>query len=149
VGPAAIRPSEWELPLLVHVGGAMLLVGSLVAVATLAVGARSPLGDSARLTRAAFRVLLLGVLPAWIVMRAGAQWIESKEDFGDVGWIGVGYSTSEGGLLLIIAALVVAWRATRREDAASTRPATVVMALTAVLLLAYVVTIWAMTTKPG
>jgi len=149
VGPAAIRPSEWELPLLVHVGGAMLLVGSLVAVAALAVAARTPLGDSARLTRAAFRVLLLGVLPAWIVMRAGAQWVESKEDWGDVSWIGIGYSTSEGGLLLILAALIVAWRATRRQDAASTRPATVVMALTAVLLLAYVVTIWAMTTKPG
>jgi hypothetical protein len=139
---AAIRPGDWELPLLVHVGGAMLLVGSLVAVLAIAVAARRGAGDAAGLPRLAFRVLLLGVLPSWVVMRVGAQWVESKEDWGDTGWIGLGYATSEAGLLLILIALFV----TRRAPA---RAGTTVAALSAVLLLAYTVTVWAMTTKPG
>ena len=140
---AAIRPSDWELPLLVHVAGAMLLVGSLVAVLAIALAARrAGPGDDTGLPRLAFRVLLLGVLPSWVVMRVGAQWVEGKEDWGDTGWIGLGYASSEAGLLLILVALFLARRA---RD----RPGTAVVALSSVLLLAYTVTIWAMTAKPG
>ena len=146
---AAIRPSEWELPLFLHVAGAMALVGSLVAVLVIALAARRGSRDTARLTRLALRVLLVGVLPSWLVMRVAAQWVVSEADWGDPGWIGVGYSTSEGGLLLIIAAIVVAWRATRRRDGAPAGAGTAVLALTSVLVLAYTVTVWAMTTKPG
>ena len=142
MGQAVIRPGEWELPLFVHVGGAMLLVGSLVAVLAIALAARRGSADSDRLTRVAARVLLLGVLPAWLVMRIGAQWVEAEADWGDTGWIGLGYATSEGGLVLIVAATVVTWRETRRNDAASTRAWTAVVALASVLLLAYAVTVW-------
>src|SRR3954469_24410558 len=129
MGLAAIRPGDWDLPLLLHVGGAMLLVGSIVAVLGIALAARRDTGDAARLTRVAFRVLLLGVLPAWILMRIGAQWIASKEDWGDVGWLGLGSSAADGGLLLIVTATVVAWRAARRDGSGSTRAGTVVAAL--------------------
>lgn len=96
----------------------MLLVAALVVVAA-AMGAAVRHHDGAlELARVAYRALLLGVLPAYVVMRVGAEWIVSKEGVGDTSWVGVGYTTAAGGLLLVIIAAVLAWRATRRgEDA--------------------------------
>jgi hypothetical protein len=146
---AAVRPGDWNLPLFVHVGGAMLLVAALVVVAAL-MGAAVRRGDGAlELTRLAYRSLLLGVVPGYIVMRAGAEWIVSKEGVEDASWVGVGYSTADGGLLLVIIAAVLAWRATRRGENAPGGPGRAVVVLSGVLLVAYVVAIWAMTTKPG
>ena len=48
---AAIRPDDWNLALFVHILGAMVLVGSLVLVATSLAGTRPP----ARLPHAAHR----------------------------------------------------------------------------------------------
>jgi len=78
-------------------------------------------------------------------MRVGAQWVESEEAVGDPAWIGIGYATSEGGLLLILIATGLAWRASRRGAAGSGRA---VFVLSAVLLVAFAVAIWAMTAKP-
>ena len=102
---AAIRPDAWNFPLFVHVAGAMLLVGALVVVVATMAGALRR-GDGAEvLTGLAFRTLLIGVLPAYILMRGGAEWIGSKEDVpDDVDWIGIGYSVADGGLLLTIIA---------------------------------------------
>jgi hypothetical protein len=145
---AIVRPDGWNLPLLVHVAGAMLLVGALVVVAaTTAAGLRRD-GDSAVLTRLSFRALLLGVLPSYVVMRAGAEWIASEEAIGDPGWIGLGYATADGGLLLTIIAIVLAWRATRRGTDGRGASSRAVFVLSALLILAYVVAIWAMTAKP-
>lgn len=146
---AAIRPGAWNLPLFVHVGGAMLLVAALVVVAA-AMGAAVRRGDGAlELTRVAYRALLLGVLPAYVVMRAGAEWIVSKEGVGDASWVGVGYTTADGGLLLALVAAVLAWRASRRGEDAPGAMGRAVVVLAGVLLLAYAVAIWAMTAKPG
>jgi hypothetical protein len=149
---ATIRPSDWDLPLLLHVAGAMLLVGALVIVALAMGGALRRPDDAAALTRLAFRALLLGVLPADIVMRIAAEWIVSTEGVGDPTWIGIGYSTADGGVLLAIIALALAWRATHRVGAGRTAgPGALGMAtvaLSAVLLVAYTVAIWAMTAKP-
>ena len=60
------------------------------------------------------RGLLLGVLPTYLVMRVGAEWVASEEAVGDPTWVGIGYATADGGLLLAIIAAVLAWRATRR-----------------------------------
>ena len=145
---ASIRPGSWNLPLFVHIGGAMLLVAALVVVAA-AMGATVRRHDGAlELTRVAYRALLLGVLPAYVVMRAGAEWIVSKEGVGEASW-GVGYTTADGGLLLVIIAAVLAWRATRRGDDAPGGAGRAVVVLSGVLLLAYAVAIWAMTTRPG
>jgi hypothetical protein len=147
---ATIRPDAWDFPLFLHVAGAMLLVGALVVVVA-SMGSALRRGDGVEvLTGLAFRALLLGVLPAYILMRVGAEWIGSKEDVpDDVDWIGIGYMVSDAGLLLLVIAAVVAWRATRRGAAGPGGLGRTVVVLSGVLLVAYAVAIWAMTTKPG
>ena len=69
----AIRADAVNLPLFLHVLGAMLLVGALFAVALATViGWRRP-DDAVGLTRFSLRTLLIGVLPSYILMRIGAQ----------------------------------------------------------------------------
>jgi hypothetical protein len=150
---ATIRPNDWNLPLFLHVLGAMALVGTLALVVLSLASAR---GDNpAAGLRLAYRALLLGAVPSWIVMRVGAQWIASKEGFdeGDVPtWIDVGFITSEPTLLLLIAATACAGVAARRArdgGKAFGGLSTAALVLVSITLLAYVVTIWAMSTKPG
>ena len=130
-----------NLALFVHILGAMVLVGSLVFVVT------QMAADNLRL---AFRTLLIAVIPSWIVMRVAAQWILSKEGLDDVdpppSWVDIGFITSEGSFVLLIAATVCAGLAARRARGGGLRTATLV--LVAISLVAYVVAIWAMTTKP-
>ena len=100
--------SRPEFPLFVHVLGAMVLVGSITA-ATVALLA--PMGPTYAdtLRRFSFRTLLFATLPAYIVMRIGAEWMYSKE-FGDGAddptWIGIGYMTADLGALLLLIALI-------------------------------------------
>ena len=142
---AMIRPDSWELPLLVHVGGAMLLVAALVVVLALAAHGLRRGDGAAVLARTTFRALLLGVLPAYVVMRAGAEWIASEEAVGDPTWIGIGYAASDGGLLLILIATGLAWRSARRGGGTSRA----VAVLSGLLVVVYLVTVWAMTAKPA
>jgi hypothetical protein len=149
---AAIRPDDWNLALFVHVLGALATVGALVLAATYLVpawrtGALEPL-------RLGYRTLLFGALPAFITMRIGAEWIYSNEKIGDLsddpGWIGIGYSTSDLGGLLLLVSLVVAGVGVRRAasdegEAAGGRVAAILVGVTLVL---YLVAVWAMTTKP-
>ena len=151
-----IRPDDWNVPLLLHVGGAMVMCGALVvAAATLLLAVRSSGDDRVSLARFSFRILLIGVLPAYIVMRGAAEWIYSKEGFSgdnDPGWIGIGYITSDLGLLLIIISTVLAGLAARRIRTNPDGPSVMTrisMALTFILIAAYVVAVWAMTTKPS
>ena len=147
---AAIRPGEWELPLFLHVAGAMLLVGALVVV-VVAMGVALRRGDGVEvLTRLAFRALLIGVIPAYLLMRVGAEWILSKEGVpDDLAWIGVGYGVADGGLLLTIIATVLAWRVARRGPEGPGGMGRAVYVLAALLIVAYGVAIWAMATKPA
>lgn len=147
---AAIRPDAWNLPLLLHVAGAMLLVAALV-VALLAAGAalRRDEGTDG-LARVAFRALVVGVLPSYLAMRVGAEWVRSEEGVGDeAAWVGIGYATSDAGLLVAIIATLLAWRASRRGPHGGRGLTGGVAALSGVLLVAYAVTIWAMTAKPA
>jgi hypothetical protein len=146
---AAIRPDSWDFPLFVHVAGAMLLVGALVVVvATMGAALRNGEGVEV-LARLAFRTLLIGVLPAYILMRVGAEWVKSEAGFpDDLGWIGIGYGVADGGLLLTIIAAVLAWRASRRGAAGPGGLGRAVFVLAGVLILAYGVAIWAMAAKP-
>ena len=149
----AIRPDDWNLPLFLHVLGAMTLVGALGLVVLSLASARR--GDSAAGLRVAYRSLLLAAIPSWIVMRLGAQWIADKEGFADLeeppAWIDIGFVTSEPTLLLLIVATVCAGIAARR--AREGRRAfgglnTTALVLVFISLLAYVLAIWAMSTKP-
>jgi hypothetical protein len=150
---AAIRPDAWDFPLLLHVLGAMLLVGVLVLAASALIVARRD-GDAA-LVRLGYRSLLIGALPAWIVMRGAAEWIADKEGLtGDEvpSWVDIGYQIADPGLLLLVASTVLAGLALRRADRAEGsvgegfRRASAV--IVSVLLIAYLVAVWAMTTKP-
>ncbi len=149
----AIRPDDWNLPLFLHVLGAMVLVGALVLVVLSLASARG--GDSAPGLRLAYRSLLLAAIPAWIVMRLGAQWIADKEGLADLdeppAWIDIGFLTSEPTLLLLIAATVcarVASRRAREGGRAFGGLNTAALVMVSITLLAYVLAIWAMSAKP-
>jgi hypothetical protein len=132
----------------VHVFGAMALVGGVGALAVLAFATRSRPDHSALLSRLAFRTFLYVVLPAFIVMRVGAQLVVDKE-YPDKtpGWVDVGFLVTEPGLIVLIAIGVVAFMSSRRGG--SDRLATALAVLTPIYLLALAVAMWAMTTKPG
>jgi hypothetical protein len=143
---ADIRPDDWNFPLFLHVLSAMVLFGAVVlAVLSVVDGSRAGV-------RLGFRSLLIAAIPSWIAMRLSAQWIASKEDLLDEdidapAWVDIGFITSEGSFLVLIAATVCAGIAARREAAHGLRTATVV--LVGITIVAYVVAIWAMTTKPA
>jgi hypothetical protein len=145
---AAIRPEAWHLPLFLHILGAMVLVGGLVLATVALLG--SWRGGAAGI-RLGYRSLLLAVLPGWVVMRVTAQWIASKEGLedSDVSWIGIGFSTSEGGLVLIVVATVLAGLAARRGRQEAGTGVRVAAVLAALLVAVYVLAVWAMTTKPA
>jgi hypothetical protein len=143
---ALIRPDDWNLPLFLHILGAMVLVGGLVlAVTSLLAASR---GGQAATVRVGYRALLLAVLPGWLVMRLAAEWTLSKEGLEDANltWVDIGFITAEPGLLLIIVATVLAGLAARRGGAGT--GVRVAAVLVSVLVVAYLVAVWAMTTKP-
>jgi hypothetical protein len=149
----AIRPEDWNLPLFLHILGAMALVGALVLVVASLAFARG--GDSAVGLRLAYRSLLFVVIPSWIVMRLSAQWIASKEGLDDLdeppAWIDIGFMTSEPTLLLLIIATVCAGIAARRAREGGRGFGGLnktALVLVSISLAAYVLAIWAMSTKP-
>ena len=147
---AVVRPDSWNLPLFVHVAGAMLLVGALVVV-TVAMAAALRRGDGVEvLTRLAFRALLIGVIPAYVLMRVGAEWIASEENIPDeLDWVGIGYIVADLGLVLTLITAVLAWRAARRGADGPGGAGRAAFVLAAVLIVAYGVALWAMATKPA
>jgi uncharacterized membrane protein len=151
---AAIRPDSINLPLFLHVLGAMLLVGTLLAVGFATVlGWRSP-DNAPVLSRFGLKTLLVGVLPAYILMRVGAQWTESEENYPDgfePDWLGVGYITADIGALLILISLIlgaIGLRRLRNSDS-GVGFARIVGVICIILLAAYLVAVWAMTAKPS
>jgi hypothetical protein len=148
---AIIRPHDWDLALLVHVLGAMVLVGALILAASALILAWR--GGDAALVRLGYRSLLVGALPAWIVMRGAAEWIASKEDLtGSVkpSWVTIGYNTADFGFLLLVISTVLAGLAARRLGRSERAGGLgrVPAALVSLLGVMYLVAIWAMTTKP-
>jgi hypothetical protein len=151
---ASIRPGDVNLALFVHVLGAMLLVGTLLASssALLIAWRRADPGEAAALTRFGLRTLLIGVLPAYVVMRVGAQWVQSQENLPDdfePTWLTVGFITADGGALLLIISTVLSAIGLRRQRFGRGEGFGRAVAVIATLLLAaYVVAAWAMSAKP-
>jgi hypothetical protein len=144
---ASIRPDSWNIPLLVHVLGAMVLVGAAAAAVTLQL-VPSP-GEPARTRRLAFRTLLLAGVPAFVAMRAGAEWIHSKElgsAADDPTWVGIGYLTADLGGIVLLVSLVLSGVATRTQAGWLVRAAGL---LGAVALAGWLVAVWAMGAKPA
>lgn len=143
---ADIRPDSFNFPLFLHVFGAMILFGAVVAavVTLLTPGG----GDPAGLRRFAFRMLLFVGLPAYIVMRIGAQWLYSKgyDDLPeDTTWLEIGFIVADIGLLLFVVALLCAGIASRKSSAGLARAAAIIGAL---VLVGMIVAVWAMGAKP-
>jgi hypothetical protein len=147
------RPDAWNFPLLLHVLGAMLLVGSLLLASLSLAGAwRS---GSPALVKTAYTTLLVGALPSFLLMRLAAEWIYFKEDLDKVkptpAWVDIGFNTADIGLLLIVIAMTMCGITVRRLRRGATGPtiaARIATGLISLLVAAYVVAIWAMTTKP-
>lgn len=147
-----------ELPLLLHIFGASILVAGLItALSFQLVGwARETPGGAAMLARYGYLSLLVLALPGWILMRVGAQWVWSEAGWEDVDseptWLGIGWMTGDAGGLFILASVILAGLGARRlrlgggTTSALVRIATL---LTAVALVAYVITVWAMSAKPS
>lgn len=142
-----------NFPLLLHVFGAMTLVGAVgTAAGTFLLAWRR---DAAAYTRFGFRTLLFAALPAYILMRIGAEWLYVRTGLDDApedpGWIGVGYITADAGAILLLVSLIVTGIGTRRlrtsgaEVSALTRTGAV---LGLILVAAWLVAVWAMTVKP-
>jgi hypothetical protein len=148
---AAIRSNGLDFALLVHVFGAMLLVGGLVTAAGAGLIGWRDEGNALR--RFSYFTLLAVALPGWIVMRAGAEWIYSKEHWGDVpdsaqpSWLGIGYLTADIGGLLLLIALILGGIGVRRGGGGGLLRASTVLSV--VLVAAYVVAVWAMGGKPA
>jgi hypothetical protein len=152
---AAIRPDEVNFPLLLHVLGAMLLVGTLFAVGIAFVASRRRTDEveALALTRFALWTVIAGVLPSYVLMRIGAQWTESEEnlpeEIEDSAWLGIGYITADAGALLIVISLILSAIGLRRLRTGGGRSLAAAVGVIALLLLAaYVVAVWAMSAKP-
>jgi phosphotransferase system glucose/maltose/N-acetylglucosamine-specific IIC component len=143
---AFLRPDAWDLPVFVHVLGAMLLTGCVAAgVAALAAARAGSAADAILVRVGAWS--LTAAIPAWALMRGGAEWARSREPFPrDSEWIGVGYVVADGGAIVLLLAVALAWTAVRRRSTTAGRAAAVLAALLAV---GYLVAVWAMTTKPS
>lgn len=142
---AGIRPHAWDLPLFMHVLGAILLFGGVAAVALLSFGALRDQAHAALLRRTAFATTVLVVWPSYVVMRVGAQWILSREGFdkSPPGWVGVGLAVSDAGILVIAVITLLGWLASRRPGAGK-----FLAGLSVLYLLALGVAWFAMTAKP-
>jgi hypothetical protein len=148
---AATRVESWNFPLFVHVLGAMILVGGLVASASALGLARGEV----RFLRLGYWSLLVVSLPGWVLMRVGGQWIYSREGWDDLpddvepGWLVVGFIVGDlGGLILLVSLILggVGMYRLRAGKGTGLLKATLVLSL--VMVAAYLVAVWAMSGKP-
>jgi hypothetical protein len=131
--------------LFLHVLGAITLFGATGAVAVLALAARGR-DEQLPLARASLGTLLLLALPSWVVMLGFGSWAKSGSDLpGDPGWLKIGESVANVGLLLLLATTALAYRWTQRP--AGGRPVTAIGVLSCLYLVALAVTWWVMAAK--
>ena len=103
------------------------------------------------------RSLTLGVIPSWLFLRVGAEWLADKEGYADLdkppAWINIGYIVGDLSFLLIVITSLLGWFTLRRTRAGDTaepsQAARTASVLIALLLVLNLVALWAMTTKPG
>jgi hypothetical protein len=150
---AVARPDSWNLAVLVHVLGAMALVGGLIASAGLLAFAR---GDT-RLLRLGYWSLLAVSVPGWVVMRVGAEWVYSKEGWDDLpsgfdlpAWLDIGFLVADGGALILLVGVILGGLGVRRlRCGGGARLLRATLLLSTVLLVADLVAVWAMAGKPS
>ncbi len=145
---AAIRPDSWNLPLFVHVLGALILMGALLVASAAVLTAR---GET-HLLRIGYWALLAVGLPGYLVMRIGAQWTYARENLDDAptdpAWIGIGFITADIGAVLLLIALILGGIGLRRLPSGRTRLVRASLLISVLLLAAFTIAIWAMGAKP-
>jgi hypothetical protein len=144
---AIVRPDSWNLPLFLHILGATVLFGTIATVAITGFASRTHAGYEGLLARVAARTFLFGVIPSFILMRGGAQWIVGKEYPGSAktpGWVDVGFVVTEPGAILLLITGILIWISVRRG-----RLLLAVPILAALYVVALGVAWVAMSGKPG
>ena len=145
-----MRSDSIDIALFVHVIGAMVLVGGLLTASTAALAGWKD--ESVALRRFSYKTLLAVALPGYIVMRIGAQWVESEEHLedADFAWLSIGYITADLGALLLLIALILGGIGVRKSRTGGGGGLLKTSGVIATLLVvAYVVTVWAMGAKPN
>ena len=149
---AAVRPDEQNVPLLVHVVGATVLVGGLLTGASTLAFAR---GET-RFLRLGYWTLLAVALPGYVVMRIGAHWIYSEQAWDDLpegtdepAWLGIGWIVADLGALLLLISLIAGGIGVRRlRDGKGAWLLKATMVIAFLILAAALVAVWAMAGKP-
>ena len=151
---AAMRPDEQSFALLLHLVGATVVFGALLTSVTSLALAR---GDIRLLRLGYFSLLLVG-LPGLILLRLAGEWLyrlqnwdELPEQIDEPTWLRIGLIVADWGGLLFLLALALGgvgvYRLRSGKGGAGLLKATMVISL--VLIVAYVVAVWAMTGKPN
>jgi hypothetical protein len=111
-----------------------------------------------RLLRLGYFSLLLVALPGLILMRLAGEWLYRLQNwnklppqFAEPSWLKIGFDVADWGGLLLLLALVLGGIGVHRlrngKEGTVLLRATMVISL--VLVVAYVVAVWAMTGKPS
>jgi hypothetical protein len=151
---AAIRPDDQSFALLLHLVGATVVFGALLASATSLALAR---GDTRLLRLGYFSLLLVG-LPGLILLRLAGEWLYRLQHWDEIpdevdkpAWLDIGFAVADLGGLLFLLALALGgvgvYRLRNGKGGTGLLKATMVIAL--ILIVAYVVAVWAMTGKPN
>jgi hypothetical protein len=151
---AAIRPDDQSFALLLHLVGATVVFGALLASATSLALAR---GDTRLLRLGYFSLLLVG-LPGLILLRLAGEWLyrlqnwdDLSDQFDEPAWLRIGFIVADWGGLLFLLALALGgvgvYRLRNGKGGTGLLKATMLIAL--ILIVAYVVAVWAMTGKPN
>ena len=151
---AAIRPAGQDFPVLLHIVGATIVFGALLAsVCSLAL-ARGQI----RMFRIGYFALLFVALPGWILMRLSGEWIYRKQGWNDVPdqlqdptWLRIGFGVADWGGLLFLVALIIGGVAVLRMRSGKSGAGLLklTMSIAVVLAVGYVGAVWAMTGKPN
>jgi hypothetical protein len=146
---AIVRPNDWNLPLLLHVLGAMILVGATLTGASAFAFARG----NERVLRLGYRTLLVVGLPSYAAMWIGAHWIYAKEGLDErpveFAWEAIGFAVTEVGAVLFVAALIIGGLGVRRlEQGGGEGLIRATTWICLILLAGFTVAVWAMTAKP-
>jgi hypothetical protein len=151
---AAIRPDEQSFALLLHLVGATIAFGGLLACATSILLAH---GET-RLLRIGYFSLLLVSLPGWILMRLAGQWLFNLQHWSDLpsnlndpAWLNIGFIVADWGGVLFLISLAVGAIGLRRLQTGNGSVALLrsTMVISIILAVAYAVAVWAMTGKPS
>jgi hypothetical protein len=151
---AAIRPDDQSFALLLHLVGATVAFGALLASATSLLLARG----EPRLLRLGYYSLLLVALPGLILLRLAGEWLYRLQDWNQLpdqidepAWLKIGFIAADWGGLLLLLALALGGIGIHRlgNGKGGTTLLNATMVISLILILAYTVAVWAMTGKPN